>query len=155
MIEIQLTQGYTAIVDDEDAHVTAYTWYLVKPRKRSTVYAQTRIDGKTVSLQKLLLNAPTGCHVDHIDGNGLNNRRSNLRVVTRSQNQCNRGKQRNNTSGFKGVCFYKPYKKFMAYIKVNRKQRTLGYFETAAEAARAYDDAAKTLHGECAHLNRP
>lgn len=88
--------------------------------------------------------------VDHIDRNRSNNKIENLREATPSQNQHNRAKSKNNTSGYKGVSFNKPYGKWQAAIKVNWKAYNIGYFDTAEAASIAYADAAKRLHGEFA-----
>ena len=84
--------------------------------------------------------------IDHIDGNRLNNSRSNLRVCTQQQNLCNRGKQTNNTSGFKGVSWLERKQKWRAMIS----NKFIGYFKTAEEGHRAYVKAAQELHGEFA-----
>lgn len=91
--------------------------------------------------------------VDHEDGNGLNNRRSNLRLATTTQNNRNRGLQAHNTSGFKGVNWDERLQKYRAKITVNRKCIHLGMFDTAQEAADAYDGAACLCHGRFAKLN--
>lgn len=84
--------------------------------------------------------------------NALDNRRANLRLATKSQNQMNRRIQRNNTSGFKGVHLFKRTGKFRAYIMVQGKEKHLGYFATAEEAHVAYVKAAVEIHGEFAQL---
>ena len=94
-------------------------------------------------------------HVDHINGNPLDNRKSNLRICTNAENQRNRGVNKNNTSGYKGVCWAKQNKKWKARIKHNGKLIHLGYYKDKEEAARAYDKKAKELHGEYAYLNFP
>lgn len=91
--------------------------------------------------------------VDHINGNPLDNRYSNLRLATKSQNMSNRGKTQANTSGFKGVSLHKPTGKWKAYIRKDCKQYYLGLFKTPQEAAAAYNRAARQLHGDFAHLN--
>jgi hypothetical protein len=87
--------------------------------------------------------------------NGLDNRRSNLRPATPSQNSGNARRPSDNTSGFKGVTFYGRTGRWRAYIGGHLRQRHLGYFRTAEEAARAYDEAAIDTWGEFAHLNFP
>lgn len=91
--------------------------------------------------------------VDHIDRNIFNNKRSNLRLVSNSENAMNRPKQGNNTSGYKGVSWNRIKNKWEAYISVNRKRKFLGYFECKIEAAKAYNKAALEKHGEFAFQN--
>jgi hypothetical protein len=92
-------------------------------------------------------------YVDHIDGNTLNNQRSNLRIVNRFQNGMNQGKHKNNTSGYKGV--NSNGFNYMARIRVNGERIYIGTYSTVEEAGRAYDNKAKELHGEFAKLNFP
>jgi hypothetical protein len=99
------------------------------------------------------MNVPDGFQIDHIDGDGLNNQKSNLRIGTHQQNIMNRTKQRNNTSGYKGVSFDKSTNKFVAQIGYNKKGIHIGSFKTAILAARAYDVEAIKYHGEFANLN--
>ena len=94
-------------------------------------------------------------NVDHLDGDGLNNQRSNLRVCTDSQNGANRGKQKNNKSGYKGVHWNKKTKKWAAQIQYHKKVLNLGYYSDIIEAAKAYDKKALELFGEFARLNFP
>lgn len=91
--------------------------------------------------------------VDHIDGNPLNNQRSNLRTCTHAQNICNSKLNSKNTSGYRGVTWHTGAKKYMAYIRHNYKMYNLGLFETAEEAALARNEKAVKLHGEFAVLN--
>lgn len=106
-----------------------------------------------VFMHRFIMMAPEGLEVDHINGNRLDNRECNLRIVTPSKNQYNRRMQRNNKTGYKGVSFDRSRGKFMASISANGKQINLGRFKTAEEAARAYNQAALELHGEYAFLN--
>lgn len=102
---------------------------------------------------RAVANAPADMQVDHIDGNRSNNDPANLRLCTHAQNLWNAGKKKHNTSGFKGVYFCKQTKKWRAEIRANRKCYKLGRFETPERAARAYDSAARILHGGFAKLN--
>lgn len=146
MAEIRLTQGKIAIVDDADlplldgrpwcAQKTRHHWYAVS---------------RGITMHRLLAGAE-GLQVDHIDGDGLNNRRSNLRVGTVSQNQANR-RTAFGASRFKGVNREKRGKPWRAAIKVNGRKIHLGAFEDEAEAARAYDQAALEYFGEFACTN--
>ncbi|GJH22444.1 hypothetical protein CBA19CS22_37900 [Caballeronia novacaledonica] len=90
--------------------------------------------------------------VDHIDKNPLNNARSNLRVATYAENMWNRGKQSNNTSGYKGVLWIERIKRWSARISANGKRYYLGHYKTAEEAHEAYKAAAERLHGEFANF---
>jgi hypothetical protein len=98
---------------------------------------------------------PAAKEVDHWDGSGLNNRRYNLRDVTRIQNQMNQKKKRGGSSRFKGVSRRKNAKKWAARIVVNDKRLWLGVFASETKAAKAYDAAAKKYFGEFARLNFP
>lgn len=155
--EIQLTRGQVAIVDDEDFdRVMAHKWHAgVKHQTKAPdeYYAYRSPDN--ILMHRFIMDAPKDIGIDHRDGDSLNNRRQNLRPATQSQNGCNRGKQKNNTTGYKGVgrSFNNKVKPFRADIKLNGKHFYLGVYGTAAEAAEAYNQAALRLHGEFAMLN--
>lgn len=152
-VEIPLTRGYVTVIDDVDRALTdGRTWSVFIVPHRRVVYAGAKIDGKTVYLHKLL--CPEWAEVDHADGDGLNNRRSNLRDGTGpGKNHANREMQRNNTSGFKGVSWNKLQRKWVTGIKVNGKRVHLGTYGTPEEAADAYDQAAVRYFGEYAKTN--
>ena len=149
---VPLTQGKTAVVDAADLDVIdGRNWFFL------TGYAATWVradDGrrKTVWMHRLVASTPVGMETDHISGDGLDNRRLNLRHATKSQNLQNRSAQADNKSGFKGVSVYlgKTGCKWRATIIVQRKQRHLGYFKTPEAAHEAYCQAAKKFHGEFA-----
>lgn len=126
--------------------------------KSGKMYAQTnlKVGGKwkRVLLHRYLLGDGAPPVIDHKDGNGLNCTRENLRPASRSQNQHNSG-PRGGTSRFKGVSWSKVMRKWHAQITKDRAYHDLGYFEDEAVAARAYDAAAKELHGEFAYQNFP
>lgn len=152
MKTIPLTNGGEAMVDDSDfQELSRYKW-----RRNDHGYAvrQTWCSGKNIKvrMQRQIMKAPPGIEVDHRDEVRLNNQRYNLRLATHAQNLCNRGKNRNNTSGFKGAFLHKPSGKFLAQICVNRRRIYLGYFPTAEEAHAAYAVAASQYHGEFAKL---
>jgi len=142
-----LISGKETLIDKKDWNKLSHlTWYAGK-------YVYTQVDKKTMYLHRLILNAPNELEVDHINGNSLDNRTSNLRFATRSLNEANKGKPAHNTSGYKGVSYYKATGKYSAYIEVNQKKKHLGYFKTAEEAAQAYNNAAKEQWGDFAKIN--
>jgi hypothetical protein len=151
---VPLTQGYEAVIDAVDVDLVAdRNWCAYK--NRNLVYAATNIrldDGRKVLLKmhRLISCTPDGMHTDHADGNGLNNRRDNLRHATRSENLRNRGAQSNNTTGFKGVHRRKDCQRWQATIQINGKQKNIGLFATPEQAFAAYSEAAVCLHGEFA-----
>ena len=152
---IPLSYGKYTIVDAEDyERLSKYQWCAVKERR--SWYAKTLDkDGKRLALHRLVLNAPKGLVVDHIDHNCLNNRRSNLRLCTQKQNNCNTLPRKGCSSKYKGVSFNKARKRFIAYIQHNKKRYFLGYFDDEIAAAKAYDKKARELFGEFAYLNFP
>jgi hypothetical protein len=153
MKEIPLTKGRMAIVDDQDFEwLSTYKWYF-NSQKGYAATPKKMQDGttKTISMQREIMNTPAGMETDHINGNKLDNRRENLRVATHTQNQSNRGKQKNNTSGFKGVILLNG--KWYRQIKYKWKNYHGGPFNTPEEAAADYDRAALELHGEFSNTN--
>lgn len=149
-IEIPLTGGYVTRIDEADKVFTdGRTWYAKAFLSRNTLYVATNVGDKTVLLHSLL--APDWSRVDHADGNGLNNCRSNLRDGSGFRNEANKGMQRNNTSGFKGVI--RRGSRWRAMIGVGGKLIRLGTFGTPEEAAYAYDQAAVSYFGEYAFTN--
>jgi hypothetical protein len=152
MKNIQLTQGKVAIVDDAD-----FEWLSQWPWFFSTGYAIRRegklFGRKNIMMHRLIMNTPEGMDTDHINGDKLDNRRENLRVCTRSQNMQNTTRRSDNTSGYKGVDWDKENGKWRAEIKVDSRRINLGRYDSAEEAALAYDRAAREYHGEFANTN--
>jgi len=144
------------MIDDEDYAAAARSkWSAIKARDKFYVVGRSVSEGG-ISLHRFLMGRPAGLTIDHIDGNGLNNQRCNLRVCTMGENARNRGKQKNGfLSKYIGVKYYYKSKRFIARIKINRKEIYIGSFDTEEEAAVARDTFAIRLHGEFARLNFP
>ena len=156
MKEIPLTRGKVALVDDEDfEQLFQFQWYadLIRGRWYVMRIAGLRGRKRRIYMHRDILGIPLGVEVDHKDGNGLNNQRYNLRPATHAQNLQNRGKPSSNTSGYKGVSWFKRDGKWRACIGVDGRVIHLGYYDTAEEAARAYNEAAPKYHGKFAKLN--
>jgi hypothetical protein len=158
---IQLTNGYQALVDEEDyPYLSQFNWY--KCRDGYAIRAEYlgkqengKYKQKVVFMHHEILPRIKGRYTDHINRNTLDNRRGNLRYCTPRENNHNKSKQINNTSGFIGVTYAlkghgKPWK---SYIYYENKRHHLGQFDTKEEAAYVRDQAALQLHGEFAHTN--
>lgn len=133
--------------------IAGYTWWA--SRKRYTYIAGASIGGrknkKVVYMHRLILKAPSGFFVDHINGDGLDNRRSNLRLCTIKENNRNRVRmQSTNTSGLRGVFWERGCQKWRAQITVDDKNKHLGVFTDKYDAAIAYRNAAQQYYGEFA-----
>ena len=149
---IPLTQGKVALVDLEDYEsLSTIDWCAAKARK--TFYAVGRIEGRQIAMHRFILGSPIDLFVDHRSGDGLDNRRQNLRACTIQQNLLNAGPAFDNKLGFKGVASHKG--KFQATIGFKGKQIYLGRTDTPEGAARLYDAAAARLFGQFAFLNFP
>lgn len=152
---MQLTHGFVAVVDTADyALVTQYDWWPHRPNPALT-YAHTgftKQDGtrQVWFMHRLIMGHPNA-QVDHIDGNGLNNRRSNLRLATPSQNMGNAGPWRGRK--YRGA--FQEAGRWRSRIQVDGKRVSLGSFTTEEEAARAWDEAAFEAWGDYARLNFP
>lgn len=107
---------------------------------------------KTISMHRLITKPEDGIEIDHINRDGLDNRKSNLRLVNHSQNMMNRAAFKGTKSGFRGVTYDARYDRWQARITASGTRYTLGNFATAQEAGRAWSDAALRLHGEYADV---
>ena len=155
MKEISLSQDMIVLVDDEDfEYLSQWKWHLLRQKEPYAQYAIRHIwrNGKrtTISMHRQILETPKGMVSDHINGNGLDNRRENLRICSQSNNSMNRKPQKG-TSLYKGVTA--DGNKWTARIKTLGKIYNLGTFNSEIEAARTYDSAAKKMFGEFARIN--
>lgn len=159
---IPLSRGQVALVDAEDYEwLSQWKWYAAVSMRSCQYYAATHDvpDGgprRMVRMHRLVigLDCSDSRQVDHIDGNGLNNRRGNLRIATESENNFNRDIQRNNTSGFRGVSFHRGTGKWMSQTTVKGKYHNLGLYETPEQAHEAYLAACLQLRGELPRISR-
>lgn len=172
-IKIPLTQGKVTFISDQDFNlISKYKWHYRKSGKTNgkNGYAEHTISDKksydkvtrqykkriNLFIHNLIMNPPKGKVVDHINRNGLDNTRSNLRLVSISQNYHN-FPTRKSKSGYKGVYFHKARvatKPWECCMTINGKQKSLGVFKTAKEAAMFYNKKAKELYGDVAILNK-
>lgn len=143
-LHILLRDGSHALLDAADEHLCRYNW-----RRTSSGYVATTLDGKTVYLHRLVMNAPSDKLVDHINGDKLDNRRANLRLVTPHQNAMNRPPVR----GFKGVSY--EFGKWRARIGYQGRTYSLGSYDNLKTAALIYDCAARHFFGPYAWTNFP
>lgn len=154
---IPLTKGKFATIDESDLQlVSQFVWHTAD--RGRTCYAATSRDrrstGEAIYLHRLIANPGPGQHVDHINGNGLDCRRENLRLCTNAENRRNMRKTRGE-SRFKGVSIdpRQPGRPWCSYINHENRKISLGSYESETEAARAYNAAAVELHGQFANLN--
>ncbi len=154
---IPLTKDRVALIDVEDLPlVMQYPWRATTRTRNTYASYDAPVEGqakqKTILLHRLILGFPDGC-ADHINGNGLDNRRCNLRAATFSGNTQNGRKRTGTVSKYKGVTVSRNHWK--ASIRSSKKDYHLGVFDREADAARAYDAAARRMFGEFANCNFP
>lgn len=150
--EIILSNKSISLVDNKCyKRLNKYNWFT------GNKYVQTKIKVNNkilnIYMHRLIMNAPKGVQVDHIDGNKLNNQKSNLRLVTNGQNQMNSKNTKGSSSKYKGVTWDKNRNKWTVHICLDWKIKHLGRFEKEIDAVKAYNEVAKELFGEFANLN--
>ena len=151
---IKLTQGFSTKVDDEDFEVlNKYKWTIRRYKGSGYAVRKDGAGGQNIYMARVIIDAVAGDIVDHINRNPLDNRRINLRTVTRSENGINRAIHKNNTSGYRGVSFDKTSQRWIVHVTKDNKRINVGPFKDKDEAALAYNKAAETHHGEYAVLN--
>jgi hypothetical protein len=150
---IELTRGRKAIVDDENFEwLNQWKWNAYGDRYAARAPGP-RKKQKLILMHRLIISTPDDMYTDHINGNGFDNRKINLRICTQSQNGGNSRLSRANKTGYKGVYYSKPRKKWVAFIRVKRELIYLGYHLTKEEAAAKYNQASKKYFGEFGYLN--
>ena len=153
-VTIVLTQGKVAVIDAADVLcVSQHRWFAVKGngRRSPVYYAATKMNHRTVFIHRLLFSCRQD--IDHINGDGLDNRRCNIRVCSNAENSRNKRHFDGGTSRYKGVSWDKRSHVWHALIKVNYRSISLGRFSCEADGARAYDTAAREMFGEFARCN--
>ncbi|MCD4832045.1 MAG: hypothetical protein K8R02_09650 [Anaerohalosphaeraceae bacterium] len=157
-MRIRLTQNEYAFVDPEDYIALSHCrWQLKKTKQTGYAVRGISVGGvkKTIYMHREIMRPRGDLLIDHVNHNGLDNRKSNLRLATYAQNNWNSSKKKPRGSRFRGVKMQKGTKKWRAVICHNKKAMHLGYFDRDVDAARAYDKAAKKLRGDFAILNLP
>jgi len=157
---VPLSKGLSAIIDVGDVHLVCdanwHAWASTPGKPRYAMRNVRMPNGRqtTVKMHRIILSPSDGGHVDHINGDGLDNRRCNLREVTPLQNAMNRQDNSNNTSGVRGVSWSAMVQKWHAQIWINRKRIHLGFHEDINDAGDAYIAASIKYFGEYSHLRR-
>ena len=143
---------WLVMVDDEDYEFLQQFKWQVDRYKSVKTHANPRL--KDILIHRVIMKPEKGVEIDHIDGNRLNNQKSNLRFATSSQNKINRGPRKDNKSGFKGVSWHRQRNLWTARVMIDGKYKHLGLFKTPEEAAEAYNAEATTYYGEYAWQNK-
>ena len=153
---ISLTQGRSALVDAADMEtLSGFTWRFTE-RGYVMAYSGAGVArNRQTYMHRVIMLPDPDQDVDHINGDPLDNRRANLRLCTRSQNNANTRLSSTNTSGFKGVSWFKRTGRWRAMISLENCQLGLGYYDDLIDAAHAYDGAARYFFGEFANPNFP
>lgn len=163
VLQIPLTQGKVALVDDKDFElVSKYKWSAGKHGRRDGEYcamSHKKVNGKyrTIRMHSLIMNPPKGFVVDHINHDPLDNRRDNLRICTTKQNRHNSREASNSVSGYKGISRHSTendrYVYWRVRFMVNGQNKSFGVFKNLQEAIRVYNEAVRKHHGEFAVIH--
>jgi ribosomal protein L16/L10AE len=155
--EIELTRGEVAIVNDGDyEHLAQWSWFCTPPngtREHKYAARMSKGQGELILMHRQIMQPDDGKVVDHISGDGLDNRRENLRICSHKENIRAQQPQRRGTSKYRGVCWKTAREKWEAQIKVDGDNKYLGRYKDEEQAAKAYNKAAKKHFGEYAYLN--
>ncbi|MCK5604153.1 HNH endonuclease [Candidatus Pacearchaeota archaeon] len=154
-MEMKLKTGEVVFIDKKDyAVISQYSWYRHPVGSHHLLYAAAWVNNKNTLMHRFLLNLNKNEMTDHINGNGLDNRRSNLRKCTHQENMFNKKKYKNNKCGYKGVYWSPHHSKWRVTLYKYKKRFYIGYYRDLIEAAKAYNEAAIEHHGEFARLNK-
>lgn len=155
-MEIHLTKG-TILVDDDDwVYLKDITWYIgSKGYAYTGVWMKFTQKTKQCKMERFIMRVPKGFIIDHINGNRLDNRKSNLRLVTKQQNNINRCKAKDCVSVYKGLTWVKKENRWRVRVKLDGKEYYVGRFVNEIDAAHAYDVKALELFGDISRLNFP
>lgn len=160
MKRIELTQGKIALVDDEDFdYLSSFRWHAIQckhsPDLWYAVHQESKPKRRRISMHSLLMPHRDGHVVDHVSGDGLDNRRSNLRYATPKENMQNQKRHSDSKSPYKGIWRAPRCDRWGVQIYHNKKRHYLGLFKDPVDAARVYDFVARQVFGPFARLNFP
>jgi AP2-like factor (euAP2 lineage) len=154
MKKIKVRNDIVAKIDDEDYEfLSSFNWVFSIGYAKRNIRKSENMKKTMDYMHRMIMNAKDGEMVDHINGDTLDNRRKNLRIVTPLQNQMNKKPSRFSSSRYKGVCWKKLYQKWESNIRINGRSIFLGRYDCEEDAAKAYNDAASNSFGEFARLN--
>lgn len=155
MKSINLTRNKITIVDDDlFEELNKFKWHYSDGYAVRSIWNPITKKQSKIWMHRLINNTPEGFKTDHVDGNKLNNLHSNLRTATISENNRNRNKQKNNSSGYKGVSWDKRTRKWLVQLSYNKKRVYIGYFNNLEEAINQYDIECKKYHKNFANYNK-
>jgi hypothetical protein len=156
VLEIQLEKG-TILVDDDDwEYLNEFSWYISHTGYSYTgIWMKFKQTTKQVKMERFIMRVPKGFIIDHINGNRCDNRKENLRLVTKQENNINRCKRSGCPTTYKGLTWIAKERRWKVRVKLDGKEYYVGRFVNEIDAAHAYDFKALELFGEIARLNFP